>query len=113
MNVLRLTGLFCVVFSITTILFADEVRYFPVTAFGENLKSNQDWIALYSKYLESFQEPSLLERSKSSPSSQSYRFLWLRSFHRPISVRLDVGSDGNGQLTINMGNAPGVSSIGG
>jgi hypothetical protein len=87
---------------------ARQGRYFPVTAFGEDLKGNQEWISLYSKYLAGFNEPSLFERSQSS--SQSYRFLWLRSFHKPVSVRLDVGSDGTGDMTIKIGSGPGVSS---
>jgi len=108
MNFFRVGVMLCAVVLIAASASGGESRFFPATAFGQNLDSNQEWIALYSKYLEGFNEPSLFERSRSS-SSQSYRFLWLRSFHRPVSVRLDVDNDGIGQLMVKLGSRPGVA----
>lgn len=34
-------------------------------------------------------EPSLLKASRADTTLEAYRFLWLRSFHHPISVRLE------------------------
>jgi hypothetical protein len=51
-------------------------------------------------------EPSLWEKSK-TPTIQTYRFLWLRSFHHPITVRLDVNSDGTGLVTTKVSNGHG------
>jgi len=42
-------------------------------------------------------EPSLSEGAK-DPSLVAYRFLWLRSFHHPIAVRLTIRTDGTGTL---------------
>jgi hypothetical protein len=112
MNIIRCAAVGFVASFIIAIAWANQDKYYPANAFGGDLKSNQEWIALYSKYLEGFREPSLFERAK-SPSSQSYRFLWLRSFHKPILVRLDVGSDAIGRLTIKIGSGPGVSATGG
>jgi hypothetical protein len=43
-------------------------------------------------------EPSLVDAAKNKPSD-SYRFLWLRSFHQPIAIRLTIRPDGTAQLT--------------
>lgn len=36
--------------------------------------------------------------------SESYRFLWLRTFHHPIAIRLELRSDGTGALTTKVVN---------
>ncbi len=87
-----------------------QVKYFPAGAFGDP-KGSQEWIGLYSKYLKSMREPSLFDHSQAGPS-QSYRFLWLRSFHKPVSVRLDIRNDGAAVLTVKVGKTPGVSAVG-
>lgn len=73
--------------------------FFPDKTFSENPKSNEYWSSLYSKQLRSLEEPSLYEESKSA-SAQAYRFLWLRTFHAPISVRFVIESDGIATLII-------------
>jgi hypothetical protein len=44
-----------------------------------------------------FREPSLLQESKES-GLQSYRFLWLRTFHHAVVIRVDILPDGTGTL---------------
>ncbi len=46
-------------------------------------------------------EPSLVELSKDT-SRQSYRFLWLRTFHHPVSARLEVAKDGTARLFVKV-----------
>lgn len=112
MNIVRCLAALCAACIIfTAIPMAAQNRYFPSAAFGDP-KGSQEWIALYSKYLEALKEPALLDRSQSG-LSQSYRFLWLRSFHRPVSVRLEVRSDGAGIVTVKVGEKTGASSVGG
>lgn len=65
-------------------------EYFPVEVPGS------DW---YSKHLAAMREPSLWDLSRQDFGAEVYRFLWLRSFHHPISVRLTVRKDGTGLLT--------------
>jgi hypothetical protein len=108
-NMLRLFSTICAVLTVLAgISISAQDNYFPATAFGD-LKSSQEWIALYSKYLEAFDEPTLFDGSWSG-LSQSYRFLWLRSFHNPVSVRLDVRGDGTGIVTIKVGEGPRASA---
>ena len=47
-------------------------------------------------------ESSLLAQARNT-STETYRFVWLRSFDPPISVRLDVSPDGSGILTTKIG----------
>lgn len=49
--------------------------------------------AWYSKHLRAMAEPVLVPRS----GQKNYRFLWLRTFHHPVAVRV-TNSDGMSQL---------------
>jgi hypothetical protein len=73
--------------------------YFPVGVLGDSSSQHRfrsDW---YSKHLTAMREPSLWDVSGQDSAMEVYRFLWLRSFHHPISVRLTVRHDGTGLLT--------------
>ena len=70
--------------------------YFPAGAFEK--KDNESKVQWYSKFLKAMGEPSLWEESRTQ-RTQTYRFLWLRSFHHPVAVRLDVSSKGIALLT--------------
>jgi len=66
----------------------------------------RDW---YSKYLRAMLEPSLSCGER--PDGFAYRFLWLRSFHHPIAMRIEKNGS---SVTLNAveldgtgGNAPG------
>jgi hypothetical protein len=55
---------------------AAETVYFP--------KGAEHW---YPKHLEAMKEPSLFQQTTNKQVEQ-YRFLWLRTFHKPIAVRV-------------------------
>lgn len=57
--------------------------------------------ACYENDLIALREPSLWESSKTQ-KTQSYRFLWLRSFHHPIAIRINVNADGTSLLIRKM-----------
>lgn len=63
-----------------------------------------DW---YSKQLKALDEPSLWALSRSDSRAMAYRFLWLRSFHHPISVRLIIKPDLTGVLIVKIANGTG------
>lgn len=67
-------------------------QYFPSGVFTQSF--NDRW---YSSTLNALQEPSLFAL-RNDQSIQVYRFLWLPSFHRPISVRLTIKADGTGSI---------------
>src|SRR5258708_15942335 len=65
--------------------FADDI-YFPVGVFGPH-ENGMNWAAkVYSSSLASMQEPSL--SSLKDGNVEAYRFLWVRSFHPPVALRL-------------------------
>jgi hypothetical protein len=84
----------CLVF-LTVILLTSvtkaQVKYFP-----PDFPAN--W---YTQHLSALNESSLWESSQTQ-KTQSYRFLWLRTFHHPIVVRIDVNANGTSLLTTKM-----------
>jgi hypothetical protein len=82
-----------------------QTQYFPDRAFcgSHETGSCERW---YVKHLRAMHEPSLLKLSKDT-SKQSYRFLWLRTFHHPVSTRLEVADDGSAQLFVKVLNGKG------
>jgi hypothetical protein len=79
-------------------------QYFPKGSFGTN--EDQFVNEWYSSQLRSLKEPSLLTLSK-VPSSETYRFLWLRTFHHPVAIRIDVKLDGTSVLTTKIADGAG------
>jgi hypothetical protein len=75
-------------------------QYFPKEVFGDSKKDPmKDFSALwYAAHLRAMHEPSLLQTPKDK-SAVVYRFLWLRTFHHPIVIRLNIRPDGTGFLT--------------
>jgi hypothetical protein len=69
--------------------------YFP--------KGAEHW---YPKHLEAMKEPSLFQQSTNKAVEQ-YRFLWLRTFHKPIAVRVRKDSAGITLRTIRLSGAGG------
>jgi len=72
-------------------------QYFPTGVFSEYPDLSDSRSRRYAKLLRAIGEPSLLDAAKNKPSD-SYRFLWLRSFRQPIAIRLTIRPDGTGQL---------------
>jgi hypothetical protein len=81
-----------------------SVKYFPESS----LDSRQDHFKSYwySVQLNALQEPSLYRMAK-APNTESYRFLWLRSFNNPIAVRLDPKPNGTSVLTTKVASGTG------
>jgi hypothetical protein len=84
----------------------DQTEYFPPGILDDLEQSSHFKEQWYSDQLRALKEPSLWELSKTQ-KTEMYRFLWLRSFHRPISVRLDIHQDGTGLLTTKSTNGQG------
>ncbi len=88
----------CVLLLVFVVSSAAQTQYFPDRAFCGSHETGtcERW---YTKHLRVMREPSLWELSKET-SKQSYRFLWLRTFHHPVSVRLEIEKDGTAQLFV-------------
>jgi hypothetical protein len=85
-------------------------QYFPEHAFCRPKESGscERW---YTAPLKAMAEPSLFETSR-DPSIESYRFLWLRTFHQPVSARLEIAKDGAGELTVKVLSGKGGYGLG-
>jgi hypothetical protein len=75
-------------------------QYFPEGIFSENAADDKAWSDRFSRQLVALDEPPL--RVAAGSPFQSYRFLWQRSFHPALAVRLDVQQDGTGIVVTKM-----------
>jgi hypothetical protein len=102
---------------------APEVRYFPVNsfrphwyprgAFGSHWSDADLFVRQwYSSHLAAMEEPSL--SCGTLEDAETYRFLWLRSFHNPVAVRVFRRGDDYGLQAVVLdgtgGNEPGKVS---
>jgi hypothetical protein len=59
--------------------------YFPTGVFDPEYDREPFESKWYSKHLQALDEPSLLD---ARGFDESYRFLWLRTFHHPVAIRV-------------------------
>lgn len=87
-----------------------QAQFFPKSSLdlgGDDFKAK--W---YSSQLRALGEPSLFALAKKE-EAESYRFLWLRTFHHPIAVRVNhLQSDGSWILVVKMASGAGGYSPG-
>jgi|ERR1700690_1104270 hypothetical protein len=74
---------------------AAETNYFP--------KGEEKW---FPKHLMAMKEPSLYEQ-RADTSIQQYRFLWLRTFHKPIAIRIKKDNAGMTLRVVRLSGAGG------
>ena len=67
---------------------------------GKSSKIDEFRAGWYGTSLKRMDEPSLAERAGKEKGLVAYRFLWLRTFHRPISIRLEVPESGDPSLVV-------------
>ena len=72
--------------------------FFPPNTFSDVDETHAFVVRWYSKHLTAMEEPSLWAMAQQS-KAHAYRFLWLRTFHQPIAVRMNIEQDGAGVLT--------------
>jgi hypothetical protein len=97
--------LFLVVMLAPPASFAQQ-QFFPSGVFGETPQLDRGTSKWYSSQLRALNETSLWALSKME-SSQSYRFLWLRTWDHPVSIRFDANNDGTGRLITKMSSGTG------
>lgn len=72
-----------------------KVRYFPVVPLDKSQQLDDFNIVWYSNQLTAMNEPSLW---LGGARAETYRILWLRSFHAPMVFRLTIKPDGTSEL---------------
>jgi hypothetical protein len=84
-------------FSFNT-LTATGQNFFPSGVFSPGDPKLDSFVAKwYADQLSALNEPSLFE-AKQDSTIQSYRFLWLRTFHHPVAIRVLLHPDGTGTV---------------
>jgi hypothetical protein len=73
-------------------------QYFPVGVFSDDPDRSEFRARWYAKHLRAMGEESLLSAAANN-EFLGYRFLWLRTFHHPIAMKLRIRPGGSGQLT--------------
>jgi len=98
LNRRRFLALLFVALTGTASISTCQTLYFPAKIFSDDAQLDKFVRNWYGEQLSALKEPSLLALANDH-TAQSYRFLWLRSFHHPVAVRLDVKADGSATLT--------------
>lgn len=78
------------------------MNYFPEGVLDQNDRVAAFLAEWFSARLLAMEEPSLWELSNHRVMPV-YRFLWLRTFHSPVSVRLNANDDGTATAEIKVG----------
>ena len=74
--------------------------YFPKNTFNDHVVS---W---YSKQLRALNEPSIYKQV-SNQDKEIYRFTWLRTFHNPISIRVEKNKQGKPIVIVKVADGKG------
>lgn len=85
-------------------LAAEQPKMFPPGSLGRDDEWDRFRSDQFSRCLQSFKEASIWQPSRTHVPGSVYRFMWLRSFHSAISVRLNIATDGTGVLTTKVSN---------
>lgn len=87
---------------------AAEARYFPVNTLRTHWRNDDGSLRRwFSEHLAAMEEPSL--SCGALKDTETYRFLWLRTFHNPIAVRLFWRGDDHGLEAVILDGAGGYS----
>lgn len=74
-------------------------RFFPMQTFDVRLDLDQFLQGWFAVQLEALQERPVYNE-KPVGQSQMLRFLWLRTFHHPVAIRIEIAENGSGTLFV-------------
>jgi len=81
-------------------------EYFPKSCFASSEGSHNFKAEWYSSQLKALKEAPLYAE-KIDAKIECYRFTWLRTFHHPVVLRVDVQKEGTGKFTIKVASGAG------
>jgi hypothetical protein len=73
-------------------------KYFPPGVFATSSRLDDSDGYRYAECLNAMGEPSLLQASR-DPELEIYRFLWLRTFDHPMTIRVHIRPNGLNELS--------------
>ena len=83
-----------------------DVQYFPAGTFSDSPTLETGTMRWYSKQLNALGEPSLWAAPKDL-GGERFRFLWLRTWDHPVSIRIEKNEDGTASLTLKVATGSG------
>jgi hypothetical protein len=72
---------------------------FPRGSFSPNPRWDRSAAKGMAQYLKLLGEPCLFP-IRHNPNAEVYRFLWMRTFNPPVSIRLDIEPTGTGRVAV-------------
>ena len=94
---------------IASLSIPGHAQFFPKSSLG--LGGDDFKAKWYSTQLRALHEPSLYTLA-TNRKAESYRFLWLRTFHHPIAVRMYLQADGSWIMVTKVASGAGGYSPG-
>lgn len=95
----KVAGFIFIVLASLLLFSQDAMHYFPPRTFSDSPTLEQGFVKWYSHNLAALHEPSLWSESKDQ-HRRSFRFLWLRTWDKPLSIRVDMNTDETATLTL-------------
>jgi hypothetical protein len=83
------TAIVAIEFNSSTCVLGTDETFFPDLVFDKDKEGNEFIVEWFTKHLKAMKERSLWMRSQKDRATTVYRFLWLPTFDRPISVRIE------------------------
>lgn len=80
---------------------AGPINYFPEYTFSQDLSHDEFVREWYSGHLEAMEEPSL-HGAADDDDAHVFRFLWLRTWQRPVALRLEIDAEQHGVLHVKV-----------
>jgi len=105
-------GIIAILFLLNAAPAVAQSQYFPNGAFARQGYAGAFAAEWYSHALKSLDEPSLWKLSQNDKNAVVYRFLWLRSFHHPVAIRVIVAPDGTAEIAIKVTSGSGGYALG-
>lgn len=100
-------GIIAILFLLSAVPTLAQSQYFPEGTFAAEDNGEALVLTWYSRQLKGLEEASLWALSRNDKHAVVYRFLWLRTFHHPVAIRVIVAPDGTGELTTRVGGGAG------
>ncbi|MHB8486734.1 MAG: hypothetical protein ACYDCM_13555 [Candidatus Acidiferrales bacterium] len=100
-------GIIAILFLLNAVPTLAQTPYFPKGTFAAEGNGEALVLTWYSRQLKGLEEPSLWALSRNDKHTVVYRFLWLRTFHHPVAIRVIVAPDGTGELITKVGGGAG------
>jgi len=100
-------GFIAILFLLSAVPTLAQSQFFPKGTFAAEGNGEALVLTWYSRQLKGLEEPSLWALSRNDKHTVVYRFLWLRTFHHPVAIRVIIAPNGTGEIITKVGSGAG------